>query len=251
MAPGNPKTARSLFDAYDVDTPVVTEVRRLLQILRRQSRDAERRTYLITSAARGEGKTTTAGLLSLVSAQVFGRRTLLIDGDLRRPAVHTLLGIPQGPGLYDLLHDKVSIDDATRATPYPTYHVITSGKPTGSLGHAYDDDAFAALLTELRPRYDLIFVDSAPVVPVIEPLVMAEHVDAVLLVAMAGHTPVVMLRRMKQILAPVAEKVAGVILNNAEEGLPYYYEYRYYGYKQPTKRRHAERTAPPPEETDP
>jgi tyrosine-protein kinase Etk/Wzc len=221
----------TLFDAFDVDTPVVTEVRRLLQNLARQSGNSERKVFLMTSAGRGEGKTTISGLLALVSAQVFRKRTLLIDADLRRPAVHGLLGTAQTPGLIDLLGGKVSLDTATRPTPVPTLWVIPSGKTSGSIAAAYDDDAFASLLTTVRPRYDLIFVDSAPIVPVVEPLLMAEHVDAMILVSRAGKTPVTLIRRMRQLVAPYAEKIAGGILNNASEGLPYYYDYSYYGYQ--------------------
>jgi len=231
MAPSRSKTAPTLFDAFDVDTPVVTEVRRLLQNLARQSRNGERKIFLMTSAGRGEGKTTISGLLALVSAQVFRKRTLLIDADLRRPAIHALLGIAQTPGLIDLMKGKVSIETATRPTPVPTLWVIPSGKTAGSVAAAYDDEAFASLLTTVRPRYDIIFVDSAPIVPVVEPLLMAEHVDAMILVSRAGKTPVTLIRRMKQLVAPYSEKIAGGILNNASDGLPYYYDYSYYGYQ--------------------
>lgn len=231
MPPPRSKPAPTLFDAFDVDTPVITEVRRLLQNLTRQSRSDERKIFLMTSAGRGEGKTTISGLLALVSAQVFRRRTLLIDADLRRPAVHGLMGVSQSPGLIDVFRGKCSIETAARPTAAPTLWVMASGKTKGSIAEAYDDDAFAAMLTTVRPRYDMIFVDSAPVVPVVEPLLMAEHVDGILLVSRAGKTPVTLIRRMKQLVAPYAEKIAGGILNNASDGLPYYYDYSYYGYQ--------------------
>jgi tyrosine-protein kinase Etk/Wzc len=231
MPPSRSKPTPTLFDAFDVDTPVITEVRRLLQNLTRQSRNSERKIFLMTSAGRGEGKTTISGLLALVCAQVFRKRTLLVDADLRRPAVHTLLGLSQSPGLIDVFQGKCSIETAARSTAAPTLWVMPSGKSKGSVAQAYDDDAFSAMLTTVRPRYDMIFVDSAPVVPVIEPLLMAEHVDGILLVSRAGKTPVTLIRRMRQLVAPYAEKIAGGILNNASDGLPYYYDYSYYGYQ--------------------
>jgi capsular exopolysaccharide synthesis family protein len=236
-AASKPKRRPTLFDVYDPDAPVVTEVRRLLQSLLREAHPDKRKVFLITSAARGEGKSTIAGLLSLVSAQVFRRRTLLIDADLRSPTVHDLLGLSQRPGLFEVLHRKSATDSAVRSTPMPLLSVLTSGAPTGPMGEAYDDDRFRQILESLRPLYDVIFVDSAPAVPVIEPVLMAEHVDGILLVAMAGKTPVSMVRRLKQVIAPVADRVLGTILNNATEGLPYYYEYRYYGYDRPGKGR--------------
>jgi capsular exopolysaccharide synthesis family protein len=225
---------QDLLDGFEIDAPYVTEVRRLIQNLSRNhgGAKADRRTYLVTSAARDEGKSTTCALLAIVAARVFHRRTLLIDGDLRRPTVHTLLRVSRGPGLREILEQRISVRDATRPTALPLLSVITRGDSSVPASEAYSDEAFAALMREVRDRYDYVFVDAAPVVPVIEPILMAEHVDAVLVVAMAGKTPVNMVKRSMQILAPVTSKIAGVVLNNAMDGLPYYYDYRYYGYKE-------------------
>ena len=221
----------SILEEFSLDAPQVTETRRLLQTLARQDPEGKRRTYQITSATRGEGKSTVCALLAMVAARVFRRRVLLLDTDMRRPAVHHLLGCGQRRGLFDLLQGTATLDEAVFSTPVPTLSAIVTGRVFGSLGEAYRDEAFGDLMRDLRNQYDLIFVDSAPVVPVIEPLLIAEHVDALILVAMAGKTPVSMIRRMNQVIAPVERKVVGAILNNAINGLPYYYDYRYYGYE--------------------
>jgi capsular exopolysaccharide synthesis family protein len=192
---------------------------------------------MVTSAGRGEGKSTIAGLLAVVAARIFHRRTLIIDSDLRRPSLHHLLACTERPGLFEVIHETAPIEAALRATSIPTLTAMLSGKVAGPLSEAYDDERFSAILKDVRSRYDLIVVDAAPIVPVIEPLLIAEHVDGVLLVAMAGKTPVPMVRRMRQILGPIESKVMGAILNNATEGLPYYYDYRYYGYEPPATRR--------------
>jgi capsular exopolysaccharide synthesis family protein len=220
-----------------MDTPYVTEVRRLLQSLSRGGRDRGTKTYLITSAGRGEGKSTTCALMAIVAAKIFRRRVLVIDSDIRRPALHHLFGISQRPGLCEILEQRAPVEAAIRATPLPTLFAIPSGSPQGPVAEAYDDETFARLIARVRGEYDLVLVDAAPVVPVVEPTMMAEHLDAILIVTMAGRTPLSMLRRMKQILAPVSERIAGVILNNASEGLPYYYDYGYYGYEPITHRR--------------
>ena len=224
-------SSRSLFGEFSTDAPYVTEARRLLQFLMRQHRGKACRIYMVTSAARGEGKSTICGLLGIVAARIFHRHTLIIDADMRRPTMHQLLDLSQKPGLYDLLHGTTTLDMARRPTALPLLHAIPSGKPGPQASEAYDDERFETLLTGVRPSYDLIFIDAAPVVPVVEPIMMAEHVDGILLVAMAGRTPVTMMRRMRGLLAPVAAKVAGAIVNNATEGLPYYYDYSYYGYR--------------------
>ena len=225
--------SRNLLEEFNINAPHVTEVRRLLQTLARQDAGQSKKVHMMASAGRGEGKSTVCALLAIIAAKIFHRRTLVIDGDMRRPTLHHLLGLPQRPGLYDLLNRIQPLDLVTRPTPLSTLFAITSGHPSGSLGEAYIDDEFRALIKEVRPKYDLIFIDAAPVVPVVEPLLMAEHVDSVLVVAMAGRTPLMLVRRMRQLIEPILPKVSGVVLNNAVEGLPYYYDYRYYGYEQP------------------
>lgn len=220
-----------------MDSAYATEVRRLLQTLARQNRDTDRKSFLITSAGRGEGKSTTCALLGIVAARVFRKRTLVLDGDLRRPAIHRLLGIPASPGLAEILQGSAPWDSVVRPTPIPELFVIPSGHVHGSMVEAYQDISFRDFLARLRKEYDLIFIDSAPIVPVVEPLLMAEHTDGVLIVAMAGRTPLSLVRRMRQIMAHIENKIAGVILNNATEGLPYYYDYRYYGYEPESRRR--------------
>jgi capsular exopolysaccharide synthesis family protein len=225
-----------MLDDFDINAPHVTEVRRLLQTLARQDAAQAHKVYMMASAGRSEGKSTVCALLAIISAKIFHKRTLVIDGDMRRPTLHYLLGLPQRPGLFDALHGHQPLEIVIRPTPISTLYAITSGRPTGSIGEAYDDDEFAALIESVRPKYDLIFIDAAPVVPVVEPLLMAEHVDSVLVVAMAGRTPLMLVRRMRQLIEPILPKVSGVVLNNAVEGLPYYYDYRYYGYETPSKR---------------
>ncbi len=232
----NPQATRNLLEEFNINAPHVTEVRRLLQTLTRQDAGQHKKTYMMASAGRGEGKSTICALLAIISAKIFHRRTLVIDADMRRPTLHFLLGLPQRPGLYDALHRIQPLDIVTRPTPISTLFAITSGRP-GNPGEAYLDDEFQALLEEVRPKYDVIFVDAAPVVPVVEPLLMAEHVDSVIVVAMAGRTPLMLVRRMRQLIEPILPKVCGVVLNNAVEGLPYYYDYRYYGYEQPLPKR--------------
>jgi capsular exopolysaccharide synthesis family protein len=230
---------RTLFDSFNLDAPHVTEARRLLQTLARRERDEPNppKVYMVTSASRGEGKSTICGLISMVAARIFRRKTLVIDADLRRPSLHALLGLNQRPGLAELMEGSASVEEATRSTLIGTLSAIPSGRPTKSVGDTYDDFSFRELLDQFRPQYDLIFIDCPPVVPVMEPLLIAEHVDALLLVAMAGATQVTMIRRMRQILAPLEPKIAGAILNNATDGLPYYYDYRYYGYESPKPKR--------------
>jgi len=220
-----------------MDSAYVTEARRLLQTLMRRGDRADRKTYLITSASRGEGKSTACALMAVVAARIFKKRVLVIDGDFRRPTLHRVLDTPHRPGLCEVLQRRATVDEVIRTTVHPNLFVIPSGSTHGSVVEAYNDEEFHKLIQQLRMDFDLVFVDSAPVVPVVEPLLMAEHVDAILVVTMAGRTPLSIVRRMRQVLLPLQSRIAGVILNNATQSLPYYYNYQYYGYEPTTHRR--------------
>jgi tyrosine-protein kinase Etk/Wzc len=223
----------------------------VLQKLMRQQREGECTVYMVTSAARGEGKSTICALLAIVAARVYQRRVLLIDADLRRPTLHTLLDVPARPGLFEHFQLTGSVERVTRPTWLPTLQIIPSGRGGPAANEAYDDERFKALIASSRPSYDMIFVDAGPVVPLVEPLMMAEHVDGVLLVTMAGKTPVPMIRRMKEILTPVASKITGVLVNNSAEGLPYFYDYAYYGYAPHETRHPGDKVKPPRERGGP
>lgn len=230
-------TRPNLFQSLNLDAPHITEVRRLLQSLLRRDLETGRRIYMVTSARRGEGKSTTCALLAIVAAKLFHKRTLIIDADVRAATIHQLLGISSGPGFSEFLQSRIPLDTAIRATPLGQLFAMPIGSPTGRLGEAYDDDACRALMTKVRSDFELVFVDAAPVVPVVEPMLIAEHVDGILIVAMVGQTPLALIRRMKQIIEPAASKISGIILSNAVDGLPYYYDYRYYGYERAATRR--------------
>lgn len=236
---------RSLLGDFSAGAPYVTETRRVLQKLMRQQREGECSVYMVTSAARGEGKSTICALMAIVAARVYQRRVLLIDADLRRPTLHALLDVPARPGLFEHFQLTGSIERVTRPTWLPTLQIIASGRGGPAANEAYDDERFSALIASLRPSYDMIFVDAGPVVPLVEPLMMAEHVDGLLLVTMAGKTPVPMIRRMKEILTPVASKIKGVLVNNSAEGLPYFYDYAYYGYAPHETRHPGDKVEPP------
>src|SRR3989442_12538745 len=117
---------------------------------------------MMASAGRGEGKSTICALLAIISAKIFHRRTLVIDGDMRRPTLHYLLGLPQRPGLYDALHRFQPLEIVTRPTPLSTLFAITSGRPA-NVGEAYIDAQLGALLEEGQPHADVIFTRAARV----------------------------------------------------------------------------------------
>jgi capsular exopolysaccharide synthesis family protein len=141
-----------------------------------------RRVIMVSSATAGEGKTTLAGHLAISLAAGADRRTLLIDFDLRRPALHRIFGLEAGPGVGEVLRGELSVQDALQETDIPKLHLISAGtaKQRG-LGLLGSSSALAALFEELRSSFDFILVDGCPILPVVDTRLVAQHADAVIL----------------------------------------------------------------------
>jgi len=181
---------------------------------------------VVTSAAGGEGKSLTALNLSMSLSSSVEGRVLLVDCDLRRPQVHDRLGIDERPGLSDLL----AVGDSD-TTPYITkvgnLHVMTGGTRLSDPGALLSMRRTREILARLRQEYQLIVLDSPPVVPIADSHFLAGLADGVLMVVRARQTRRELLQRAIESLGPA--NILGVILNDVEYGdTRYAYAYRYY-----------------------
>lgn len=186
----------------------------------------------ITSAAQGEGKSSIALNLALIIAQR-GKRVLLLDCDLRRPAVHRLLGMPNHDGLSDLFLGKLNVQDVTRVWRDNKLVAITGGTPPPNPTELLGSKRMDQILAELRESYDVIVLDGPPFfVP--DAWVLTSKVDSVLVVAQPGYTRRSVVRAMVEQLKRVHAPVGGVVINRlsaarAGEGRFAYVSYYYYG----------------------
>ncbi len=198
------------------------------------------RSLLMTSATPREGKTTTSVHLAIAHS-LQGRRTLLIDADLRRPGIQDRLMLPNERGLSTVVSGDVEWRDAIqKVASYPDLEVLTAGpasrRAADRLGTVLDK-----LLVEAEPEYDLIIVDAPPLLGFAEPLQMAAVVDGVVVIAMAGQTNRKAVESVLSSLKRIKTKVIGVVLNEVREDMSdRYYNYGYYGkyyskYYKPTK----------------
>lgn len=169
---------RSLEDVRRQDL-LIESVDAARTILLRECSAADLRTLMITSASKGEGKSSLSSHLAISLART-GRRTLLVDLDLRSPSAHRLFDIAAGPGVSELLREEVGLDDVI--IPVMTdLDVIPAGAGDSHAVRALGQDILAKLLATLRAHYDFVIIDAAPVLPVADSLVISQHVDAVLL----------------------------------------------------------------------
>jgi capsular exopolysaccharide synthesis family protein len=221
-----------------VDTPHVFEAYRALQFnFDFVNADKTLKLILITSAGAGEGKT----LTTINMAQLFtrnGLRCLLIDCDLRRPMVHKVLDIYQEPGLTNVLVNKASLQQAIQSVPNSELHVLTSGMLPPNPSELLNSQRMHELLTDVRNQYQMVLLDSPPVIAVTDAMVLGIRVDGVCLVLRAGKTERDAAMRTKRLLQNSGIRLIGVVLNDVDlkATYGYYKDYYYYSNKHQTKK---------------
>jgi succinoglycan biosynthesis transport protein ExoP len=174
--------------------------------------DRRYRSLLITSAGPGEGKTTTASNLATAHAEQ-GNRTLLIDGDLRRPSVHRNFNLPSVVGLSNALMGEVSWREARiHVQGTPNLDILPAGPPSRRAADLVGR-GLTELLEEAASEYDLVVLDAPPLLGFAEPLQMATAADGVLVVARAGQTSRKAVATVLATLARLRARVVGVVLN--------------------------------------
>ncbi|HZF41163.1 MAG TPA: polysaccharide biosynthesis tyrosine autokinase [Blastocatellia bacterium] len=215
--------------ALGTSSSVVESYRMLRTSILLSTAGAPPKTILITSSQPGEGKTTTA-VNTAISLSQLGASVLLIDADLRRPAVHTAFKITRDRGISNYLSGHAPLDDLIVKLPIPNLYVLPCGPIPPNPAELISSNRMKELLRELGQRFDHILIDSPPMVSVTDPVILSTMVDGSILVVQAGRSTRELARRARRELARVGARVFGVVLNNVDvrrEGYDYYDYYRY------------------------
>ncbi|MGQ0802754.1 MAG: polysaccharide biosynthesis tyrosine autokinase [Actinomycetota bacterium] len=187
-------------------------------------------TLQVTSAIAVEGKTTTLANLAVTMAKT-GRRVIVACCDLRRPRVHEFFGVSHDVGFTSLLLGEVPMSEALQQTSVGTgLLVLASGPPPPNPSELLSSRRAAELFELLSARCDLLLIDSPPVLPVTDALVISGLVDATLVVATAGTTTKRGLHRAVSALRQVDAPLVGTVLNGIGTADAYGYGYGGYGY---------------------
>jgi len=220
---------RMLVTAFNPRSPVSEAYRTLRTNISFSSVDSEIKTILVTSAGPGEGKSTTISNLGVAYAQA-GQKVLLIDSDLRKPVLHRIFHVSNKIGLTDILTNNAEIGQAVRQTFVPDLHLLPSGPIPPNPSELLGSRKMAALVEELRGKYDMILIDTPPVLALTDAQIVSSLSDGVLLVIDSGKVRQQIALRAKANLEQVNARILGVILNNVihKESEHYYYSY-YYG----------------------
>ncbi len=184
----------------------------LRTVLLHEANHYDLRVVLITSAGPEEGKTTLASQLA-VSLATAGRRTLLIDADLRCPVLHNLFGVQLAPGLCEVLHEECDPGSAIQPTAAPGLDLLPAGTFSDSVLQLLAQGRFEGLLRPLRDQYDTIVIDSSPVMAVNDALLIGQHSDAVLLSIRPYQSRILMIHETCERLRALDIPVLGTVLN--------------------------------------
>jgi len=187
---------------------------------------------LVSSPGPGEGKTTTISNLAITYANL-GKKTILLDTDLRKPVIHNVFSISREPGISRLISGSdLSYNNVIKKTQFDNLDVLTSGvippNPSEILASNEMDD----LLKNLREKYDVILMDAPPLLAVTDAFVCMKYVDQFIMVARSGITEKSGLDRALTLLKQADANLAGVVVNAIDTSNSYYsgYYYNYYNY---------------------
>jgi protein-tyrosine kinase len=170
------------------------------------------RLVVISSAGSGDGKTVTAINLAGAMALKSEAEILLVDGDLRRSQIAPLLGIPNSPGLADVLGGRCQLEDAiVRLEQFPNLCVLPGGKPTANPTELLDSNRWLALCASVKEQFKYVIFDAPPIAAVADYDLIQAHCDGVVLVVRPDHTD---RKRCLQALEIVPkERLIGVVMN--------------------------------------
>jgi succinoglycan biosynthesis transport protein ExoP len=184
------------------------------------------KTLAITSVLPGEGKTSTAVNLAVVLGQL-GKRVLVVDGDLHKPRLHELFRVSNRVGLVSILAEGAAASDAVIKTTIPGVFVVPAGpnspNPSGLLSSA----GMANFLDYARTTFDFVIVDTPPVSPVADAILLGHQTDGVVLCVKGGETPREQVARVRDKLIRSNVRILGVLINNLTEDPAAYGKYFY------------------------
>lgn len=170
------------------------------------------RLFIITSPSGGEGKSTTTANLAVSMAQQ-KEKILLIDANLRDPIIHDIFKIPNHLGLTGILTGKVCLDNAIQPTEIGNLEVLTSGAALFNPAELLGNEQMTSLLKTVADMYDIVLIDSPPILDSTEARILANQCDGVILVVNRGKTELEKLVESRRVLELAHSRLVGAIMN--------------------------------------
>lgn len=221
------------------DRILATEINKLEARLWRIVRRDKVKVIMVTSAVRGEGKSTTTAYLATALGLYPERKVLAIDFDFRIPTLNRHFGLEVPRGVEEVLAGKASVKDVIIDTGLPSLHVALPRPGEADPELLLRSRQVSGALTALREMYDLILLDVPAIIPVPDATVLMPYTDGVVLAGMAGKTSEPQLNRALDLCRGLDANIVGLVIGNVHEAAPDYLadDYNYYGYGDAEPRR--------------
>jgi len=196
------------------------------------------KTIIITSSQAQEGKTITSSNLAMTLALDQEKKVVLVDCDLRRPAIHSIFGLSRKPGFSDVLNGVVDIKTFFEKPTVGNLYIIPAGTIRTSPSEILSSQKLKSILESLRSKFDYVIFDTSPVLNVTDSSILGSLCDAVLFVVRAGVTPRNMVEEAFNMLVGAQARPKACILTNVHfllDSYYYFYRYKYYKYSSEKK----------------
>jgi protein-tyrosine kinase len=218
-------------DRLNDDWLLATEIQKIEARVWRKTQRDHLRLVVVTSAARGDGKSTTVAYLATALGLHQDRRILAVDLDFREPQLNSHFQLEVTRGLGGVLRGEYPLDDAILRTSLPGLHLVLPTADGEDPSLLLRTTEFAGIFDYFRRNYDLVLLDVPALNPVADATAVLPLVDAVILMAMAGKTTRPQLTRAREICVGLDANIIGLIVGNLQEAVPEYGDGGYhYGY---------------------
>lgn len=226
--PRSQNSKRHLITLLNPRSSVSESYRALRTNIDFSSVDTQTQIIMVTSAGPAEGKSTVVGNLAVTYAQN-ERSVLLIDADMRKPTVHRTFQVSNRFGLSSFLSRQVGLENAIQESEVPNLFVMTAGPIPPNPAEMLGSKSMQKLLEMLREQFEIILIDTPPVLAVTDAQLLASQSDGVLMVINAGKIKKDIATKAKENLLRVNARLLGVVLNNVKHRASEEYYYYYYG----------------------
>jgi succinoglycan biosynthesis transport protein ExoP len=211
---------------FNPNSPEEEAIRRLSTNLLYYYRSEVVRSLLVTSAQPTEGRSTIVTNLGRALA-LSGKRVIVVDSDLRLPMLHRLLFLPNKKGLTSILKGEATLDEAVQESNVAGLSILTAGPLPGNPAELLGSGEMKAAVKELGQRYDMVLLDTSPLLPVTDAAILAPMVDGVIFVVACGQSRKTAVRAALQQLTKIKVRALAIVANRAEMDSSYeYYRYR-------------------------
>jgi len=233
----NSKIEEHIVAFHDPTSPIGEQYKILRTNIQTANKEKGHRAFILTSSINSEGKTITAINLAITMAHDLNNKSiLLIDADMRKGKISRYLGINRNPGLSEVLKGETEVDATFVSPDIANLTVILAGKPIRNPAELLGSKKMESLISSLKSRFDYIFIDTPPLMPVTDACLLSHFTDGAIMVLQAGRTQREVIVHAETRLRQSGGKILGYVVTNVEFHLPQYlyryvHDYGHYAYQ--------------------